>query len=512
MKIIFFLVFINLLISQGIKCSFGHHSAREIEQKKKEFQILKGEHDIRVFLSKNNLFKIFYTDSGDLAVRPGDENNDSIPDYVELTAQYLEDSYYELVEKSGFRNPIHKPYEIYYHNALYFGATIQSLDKNKSYIEIHKDFLDFRPNSDHISWQGALKATCAHEFKHAIQVEYSGYDELYNYGFIAESDAVWAEEFVFPFVNDHVNEASGINVFNNTQFSLIANMSDFYLGYSNPYWQIFLEKTFGVQFLVDLWNNINQHNLKKYYDVTTKLLEAYNSNFGDIYLIFQLWAYFVNDYADVNYGFEEDAPFLPHPPRLDTLRVGELESEKSLPMFSGDRFFVTNYKNKSGFLKFSGRREDNFLNFGVGGKTVFGDHFFFPISENSEKFDFTLPIRNEEITHLVFLSSNSDLNRNSLQKRFTVKVEKIEENKAQKTYLLKTNPIFDEIRLMNFASQDVVSKYYIYNVLGQVVKKGTISESELEVKIDFENYAGGLYFLKILSNREDQVFKFVKLK
>lgn len=169
-------------------------------------------------------FKIWYDTTGENKVWGGDNDRDSILDYVESTAVYLENIWSYLVDSLGYSPPLpdsiklHNPEDyggdtrtdIYIANAtggIYGMTMIRAVDTiggipvATSYSIIENDFSEFSQYSQDPF--PALTVTCAHEFFHNIQFAYrfSSSSEMVWW---MEATAVACEEICFDNVNDYI--------------------------------------------------------------------------------------------------------------------------------------------------------------------------------------------------------------------------------------------------------------------------------------------------------------------
>ena len=141
-----------------------------------------------------------------------------VPDYVEVAAQSWEDVWQRQVVELGYPAPIgvtpQNKFHVYYDKLSYYGycmptnVTLEGVSPvpvgtASAYIVVHNDFYGFPPNDEdptgtEVIRSGALKATQAHEFMHALQFAIN----VYGSGWLMESHATWAEDAVYDGIND----------------------------------------------------------------------------------------------------------------------------------------------------------------------------------------------------------------------------------------------------------------------------------------------------------------------
>ncbi|MCF6238522.1 MAG: dockerin type I repeat-containing protein, partial [Candidatus Marinimicrobia bacterium] len=108
-------------------------------------------------------------------------------------------------DAAGFAAPNHSGgygfYNVSFENMGPYGyCTTSGVDGGElTRLVLHNSYVGFGANQDPDgNIKGAMKVTCAHEFKHASQRVHSYWSE----GGWVELDATWAEEFVYDYVND----------------------------------------------------------------------------------------------------------------------------------------------------------------------------------------------------------------------------------------------------------------------------------------------------------------------
>lgn len=160
------------------------------------------------YLSPGGHFIIHYDTSGYHSVAADYNYHPTIPDYIFLAAEYLEDSYDMLHDSLGFSLPPQDHSEspeidVYFskYSNLY-GETYpeQEIETNvwTSYLTLCSDLED--SNRFYTTGIEGLKVTCAHELFHIFQLGYKYRSSDYFY---FEMSSVWFEEFMYPEVNDY---------------------------------------------------------------------------------------------------------------------------------------------------------------------------------------------------------------------------------------------------------------------------------------------------------------------
>lgn len=268
--------------------------------------------------SPGGYFKIHFDtalNSAEMVPRE-DKDGNLIPDYVDRIALYCDSSYRGLVLEMGYLPPPvdasggDSRYDIYLMSFPAYGVTYpespgdSAWNDYTSFIGIHNDFYGFAPNEDpEGDTIGAQKATCAHEYFHAVQLAYDLSEGLWW----MEATATWMEEVLFPEVNDNYNYLPYF--FNYPEIGL-QNISEGYHLYGAFVWPAFLHQKYGLAIIKDIWNACRYNTAISAIDSglaphSTKLLELFPE--------FTLWNYYTGSRAVPGQYYESaaDYPMMP---------------------------------------------------------------------------------------------------------------------------------------------------------------------------------------------------------
>ena len=250
------------------------------------------------YTSSSGKFNISYETTGPDSVSVEDLNTNSVPDYVERIAEYLDYSYTIEVTQEGYKDPIRSTYSVALKNIGSYGVTYTSGDS--TVITIHNNFLNFPKNTDpdgHVL--GAAKVTAAHEFKHAIQYAISRWNE----GNWVELDATWAEELVYDETNDYYNYLTH----NSCQLTQPhTSLNDGGTGsYYDVIWQIYLSERYGNNIIGDLWKRRQNSPNENFIDSYKYIINARGSSIENAISSYSLANYFTNIRTIKNFGYSE---------------------------------------------------------------------------------------------------------------------------------------------------------------------------------------------------------------
>ncbi|SMO69824.1 T9SS type A sorting domain-containing protein [Gracilimonas mengyeensis] len=293
------------------------------------------------YISPSGKFEIHYDSSGPDAVPAEDLNNNGLPDYVEKTAFSADSSYRHEVLTLGFSDPIPEgfQYDVYLQNMGFYGVTSEgdsnfpcNTDNVETCIYIENDFVGFPANTHPEGHAiGALYATMAHEFKHAIQYQQNRWGLPIRSNDWIEMDATLMEEVVFDDVNDYYNyikrtldgqEPNLESLFYNPARSAP-------VAYNYVSWMIYYSEVFGNEFWVDVWDLIEENNLIGIDEAMIQTLPFYGADFGQELVRNHLWHFASGENAPTsNYGFEEKSDY--PTPNLDESLIGTPSEQISI--------------------------------------------------------------------------------------------------------------------------------------------------------------------------------------
>jgi len=256
------------------------------------------------FVSPSGHFNLTYYTTGGNAVPATDSDSDGTPDFVEWCADYLDYSWAQEVDYAGFQQPglIGGYYQVSFENMSSYGYT--QVTSGTTRIVLHCNFYGFPPNDDPEGDQkGAAKVTCAHEFKHATQYSTSHWTE----GNWVEVDAVWAEEWVYPVVNDYHNYLSLINTpLRSPEKSLDYN--DAMSFYGKAIWEMYMSQNHGGhEIIVDFWEYRRTHTSMPVVASYNVVLMDWGSSWGQGFSEFTQWNWLTGWKAEPGFSYD-DAP------------------------------------------------------------------------------------------------------------------------------------------------------------------------------------------------------------
>ena len=170
-------------------------------------------------------FRLHYTTSGFHAIDTKDQNNNLLPDYIESVIEIFDYVSNRLHDQMGYTKP---PGDGYYSTSRDKGGSdhydiyIRSIpskyygyvqpeeyaqgkgDNEKSESRVEKNaftsYMAIRNNYKNFVLEEIenIKVTAAHEYYHAIQFGYDGWEKPW----LLESSAIWMEEEIFDEIND----------------------------------------------------------------------------------------------------------------------------------------------------------------------------------------------------------------------------------------------------------------------------------------------------------------------
>lgn len=244
------------------------------------------------YTSPKGRFLIHYTLTGDNAVDKVDVDKNSVPDYVDSTAYFLDQAWDYQVDKLGMVKPKSDDnkggnglYDVYLLDLGcnkylgFYGVTIPdgSQYPTSSYILIDNNFSKDDGYYDagvfvvpfNTFGYDALKVTCAHEFNHAIQFSYEQYTDKTDV--LAEMTSVAFEYIMHPEVKDYVFNMNIFQKYPNKMSLFSSEASDGY------YWAVLfikmLENGYTPEFIPTFWKNTEKYDYL--YDNLNATIKAY---------------------------------------------------------------------------------------------------------------------------------------------------------------------------------------------------------------------------------------------
>lgn len=463
------------------------------------------------YLSPSGKFQLHYETSGTHAVPPEDNNANNIPDYVEWTAAAADSSWRHEVENLGYTDPIlpGDPYEIYFRDFGFYGQTV--IASNTTFIEIHNTFENFPPNTDPESnVRGAIKATMAHELKHAIQFANSewyesplGAESPHSFNW-TEMDATLMEEVVYDNVNDYYNYLVSPN-------SIFLSPED---GIPGAYWQvswfIYFEEVFGSSFWVDVWSRIkqqyeegNEDNYLGMWEAISLTLENdYGTDLETEFFKSQLWHFASGPLNSANdYGFEERSAY-PNPSIRENLSGKDSTSTFTLGGFSANYIELNSGTETEGFIRVGLSRSNT--NTGLGLIAYFNDNstaYEILAGGTGTNISYQTPWEWSEISKIGIIVGNSgQQSENSY--RVIVTSDIPEEVTLSQNY---PNP-FNPVTVIPFTlSEPTRVQIKVYDLTGRLVST-VLDEMRpagfyRDVQFNAGNLASGAYFYQLITDR-----------
>ncbi len=266
------------------------------------------------YTSPRGHFLILYYDTGSSAVPTADDDNDGVPDYVEMTAALFDSAWKVEVEQLNYPPPrVYSPpgtaaadldkYKVILENLgpYYYGFT-NPLEPG-SYIQIRNNYDDFQVTD----WRGSLindyrtnpaggvGVTAAHEMFHAIQMSY--YDNIGDPEYFSwtEGSAVLMEETAFPSVNDYFQYVDGFFSYPDSSLSYEGNSDDLH-GYASCVWPMFLARRYGHGVIRREWELTSSYPGRPYSALDAALRE-WGSDFGEAFAAFAEACFFTGSRA-----------------------------------------------------------------------------------------------------------------------------------------------------------------------------------------------------------------------
>lgn len=290
--------------------------------------ILTGERQSLPFHYDSEHFRIWFDTIGINKIKLYDISpRDGVSDWVQKTAFYLEKVRSFLVDTIDMRDPVPDSSsfsgmrnvggddrtDVYFIDMLthfgtaYYGMTypdsMLSGGELSAYIFIENDF-DALSFPNYVGREElALAATCAHEFSHVLHYAYG---INYNWLWWLEATAVWAEERVFPHVDDYIaylpifQQSPEKGLFKDTPSGRI---------YGTCLFPLFISLNWGDSSISNIWKRVPTYHVYRAIQnwADSSVFVSLDSLYGE----FAKWNLFVGD-NHRGFGYP-DAYLMPEP-------------------------------------------------------------------------------------------------------------------------------------------------------------------------------------------------------
>jgi hypothetical protein len=268
----------------------------------------------RAATSPSGRFRLSYVLQGPHAVPDVDSDPaNGVPDLVDHAALALDGAWEILCGTLGFADPVPSdgPYEVTFRAIDVFGYVLPLDDASGgSRMVLANSFAGAPPNDDPDGdVRGLLRATCAHELKHASQYRGSRWRED---GWI-ELDAVWAEEAVFPAVNDYLYYLMHGCPVREPEVPLDAGPTGTG-SYEDCVWQLWLASACGPEAVVDVWSRRAARTGEGMLTTYAGVLERHGLDMAEAWRRFTAWNYAVGERTLPGSCYADAAAYVAAPP------------------------------------------------------------------------------------------------------------------------------------------------------------------------------------------------------
>ncbi len=449
------------------------------------------------YISPSGNFRVQYETTGSDAVPSLDENNNSIPDYVEWIGQAADSSYdrYIALGYTDIFSVKSVPFDIIVANSNAYGF----VPPNAPYIGIENDFIGFPENTDPEGDQkGAVKVTIAHELKHVFQFVQNGWSGDPDRWL--EMDATLYEEVMYDEVNDYYNylENFAANFFGSPTTSIIPG------SYEDITWALYFEERFGNSFWTTVWNRIeNEAPNISFFQAIREALADYDVSFEEAAIENFLW-HFSSGPSNSTPFFGFDERYLYPGPRIQqTITAFQLEmsSSHSMARFSGRYFEVDLIESTNSLIKFDFIPSSDEVQVGI---------IAFKNDDTIDSLLVTNPdpgqvniveypdLQWSEVDRLGIITFNSSNQSQTIQFQiFDYSPVDIESPQLAQNYPNPFNPS-TTINVVLPSSQRV--KLTVYDYLGREIRiliDGTLGAGNNPIPFDAFDLASGIYFYRL---------------
>ena len=295
-----------------------------------------------VYISPDGNFNIHYDTTGIDAVPLADANENGIPDYVETFGDIFNYVWDIEVIELEYDAPMlggNGMQEVYIENLpsniLGYVSGVDNLQVRNSYSQYGNQL-------------ALMQVTAAHEFHHEIQlsIHYPSYPSTWY----METTSVYMEDYVYDDVNDYVGYL--YDWYNSPWVSITD--SDGMHWYSTSIWNFYLEETFGVDIIREVWEYPNANSIKS----LDSILTHHDTSLPDEYEKFETWNYFTGYRSNWHHDTFSEASSYP------TVSMQKIHSfSASTSGFTDQSVTSTKYPQKlaCNYIKFINSGSDGIL-------------------------------------------------------------------------------------------------------------------------------------------------------
>lgn len=247
------------------------------------------------YVSPSGFFRLHYDTTGIDAVSAVDSDGNGVPDYIDRAAAHLDTSLTYHITLGYLLPPADNGaggddlYDVYFENMSFYGYAVpdgqgtEAWNDYYSYIVMHRNFINFPPNTDpEGNPEGASKATAAHEFHHSVQFAYDATEFIW----FMEMDATYMEDIAFNHVNDNYNYLP--TYMNNPSITLMQTSLHMYASFI---YGLYLAQQFDTSLMVALWEGARFTGTNVFQSLSDTLVGRYGWTQDSAFAEFVMWNY-----------------------------------------------------------------------------------------------------------------------------------------------------------------------------------------------------------------------------
>ena len=264
-------------------------------------------------VSLSGHFRVHYDLTGSKAVNPTDDDDNSVPDYIDEVIRTLDQTWALQVDSLGFKppptdgglggGPEYDVYIVDLGRGGAYGYTYPEMGgkTTHSYLELDNDYTDLIYSQTR--GFDALHVTVAHEFSHGTQF---GYYQRNDSVWWQEATSTWMEEVAYPEVDDYLQYVPSFlrspekSLDSGNRFS-----SDFHI-YGASIFAHFLDQRYGRFMIRAIWEELGRSENAHLENFDYVIRQEVKSNLAGAMSEFALWNYFTGPRHSQSYYHEGD--------------------------------------------------------------------------------------------------------------------------------------------------------------------------------------------------------------
>ena len=250
-------------------------------------------------VSASGRFRIHYSRTGTGAVDNIDDNQNSVPDFVDVGAAALDSMWTLQIEDLGYAEPIPDPnlgggneYDVYIvelGGRRSYGFTYPEDNSGfttYTYMELDNNYTDAAYVTQGLD---GLRVTIAHEFFHALHFAYYLGNDVHWW---REASSTWMEDVAYPDVDDYLQYVPNFLLAPQKALDSGGGLTSDQRVYGASIFAHFLDQRYHRQTIREIWEEVSRKRSAALEHFDRALRQSTGDDLGTVIGGFALWNYF----------------------------------------------------------------------------------------------------------------------------------------------------------------------------------------------------------------------------